>query len=291
MTMRDDDNPSLRGLLAEVFGTQPDNQAAMSKIAVQRLHDMVDAAERDQNTMELILRVQTRDGVEFTERIRSEDQLADFFPEFGFDDIEDESTFYFGGTNKLPRETIDEVLGSMDGLFLSIVPTQKVLFTAPAGLMLPSFIVEMSGVNEKLIKHLASYPEQLHFLNPRLFEELVAEIFRDLGYEVILTPQSRDGGFDIKAIKKDSVGVLLYLIECKRYAPDRPVGIEIVRSLHGVANHERASYGVVATTSRFTRLAKEFATEIEHQMSLRDFNDLTKWLKEYGISKRRAGAS
>jgi restriction system protein len=73
----------------------------------------------------------------------------------------------------------------------------------------------------------------------------------------------------------------MYLPECKRRAEDNPVGVEIVRALHGVSVEERASCAVVVTTSHFTKGAKEFATRVEHQMSLRDFNNLSAWLKHY----------
>ncbi len=81
--------------------------------------------------------------------------------------------------------------------------------------------------------------------------------------------------------------MLLYLIECKRYAPSRPVGVEIVRGLYGVATVEKASCGVIATTSHFTKDAKEFANQIKYQMSLRDYTDLAAWLKQYPISRGR----
>jgi HJR/Mrr/RecB family endonuclease len=110
-----------------------------------------------------------------------------------------------------------------------------------------------------LVRFLATHPDQLYSLNPRKFEELVEAIFRDFGYDVILTPKPRDGGFDVRAIRKDSVGTLLYLIECKRFSPHRPVGPEIIRSLYGVVEQQRASCGLLVTTSRFTKGAKEEA--------------------------------
>jgi len=125
----------------------------------------------------------------------------------------------------------------------------------------------------------------MYSLSPRKFKELVAELFHAKGFEILLTPRSRDGGIDIRAIRKDSVGTLLYLIECKRYAPKRPVSVDVVRSLFGVTTAEDASCGIVATTSRFTREAQLFASKIRYRMSLRDFNDLVAWLAEYSSSR------
>jgi putative zinc finger/helix-turn-helix YgiT family protein len=136
-------------------------------------------------------------------------------------------------------------------------------------------------VNDLLIKYLATHPEVMREVHPRRFEELVAELFRRMGYDVMLTPRSKDGGFDILAFHKKSVGKLLTLVECKRYSPDHKIGVGLVRSLYGVIEEKRATHGVIATTSSFTRGARAFQQNLEYRLSLRDFNDLATWCKEY----------
>ena len=118
-------------------------------------------------------------------------------------------------------------------------------------------------------------------VHPRRFEELVAELFRRMGYEVVLTPTARDGGRDVHAFQKGGVGTLLTLVECKRFRPDRKVGVGVVRALFGVVEAERASHGIIATTSSFTRDAKLFQQNLQYRLSLRDFTDLAKWCKQY----------
>ena len=46
-------------------------------------------------------------------------------------------------------------------------------------------------------------------MSPRGFEELVAEMLSRLGYEVTLTPASRDGGKDIYAARRDHLGTFV----------------------------------------------------------------------------------
>jgi restriction system protein len=99
------------------------------------------------------------------------------------------------------------------------------------------------------------------------------------GFEVTLTPIARDGGKDIYAAKKDQLGAFLYIVECKKYAPDRPVGVSFVRSLHGVVQAENATAGVLVTTSRFTKPAQEFQERVRYQLSLRDYHDVARWLR------------
>lgn len=56
-------------------------------------------------------------------------------------------------------------------------------------------------------------------------------------------------------------GGVLYTtyFECKKYAPDRPVGVNVVRELYAVMERERVDKGVIVTTSHFTRGAVQEA--------------------------------
>lgn len=114
-------------------------------------------------------------------------------------------------------------------------------------------------------------------LSPRDFEEIVAEIFARLGYEVELTAQTRDHGRDIIAVRQSEVK-LRFLIECKRYDPDHKVGVNIVRSLYGVTTHERATKGILATTSSFTKPAKAFFDEHIWELEPRDYDGIRGWI-------------
>lgn len=141
--------------------------------------------------------------------------------------------------------------------------------------------IDLETVNDELILSLRRHPELLHEIDPRRFEELVAELMRDRGWEVRLTPRSRDGGRDILAFFKNPVGTMLTLVECKRWRPDRHVGVEIVRGLYGVVSAENASGGMIATTSFFTTPAREFQQSVPHRLSLRDRDALLEWIRSY----------
>lgn len=117
-------------------------------------------------------------------------------------------------------------------------------------------------------------------LTPREFEHLVADLFAARGFEVELTPFSKDGGKDILIAHQSDIGDMLVYVECKRWNPNRLIGPEIVRSLHGVVSADQATAGVIATTSSFTRGARDAQHSIRHQMQLRDFADLCIWLRE-----------
>lgn len=144
----------------------------------------------------------------------------------------------------------------------------------------PDPIIErVAFVNDQLLERLKNDPKLMHGLSPRKFEELVAELLYQQGFEVELTPASRDGGFDIYAAKIESIGKFLYLVECKRYTPPKKVGVQVIRSLHGVVQKERANAGIVVTSSYFTSDAKELQFELEYQIKLSDYIGVQKLLK------------
>lgn len=135
-------------------------------------------------------------------------------------------------------------------------------------------------VTDDLLDRIRAKPAEMYSLTPRQFEELVAELFRRQGYEVTLTPASKDGGKDIYVAKRDTVGALMYLVECKQFAPDRPVGVGLIRQLYGVVQQENASGGILATTSFFTKGAKEFTEKVRYRLSLKNYIDLQKWVEQ-----------
>jgi HJR/Mrr/RecB family endonuclease len=147
-----------------------------------------------------------------------------------------------------------------------------------AGLILQ---VDLSEINDELIKYLAKHPEKMQDLTPRKFEELVAELFRAKGYEVELTPATRDGGFDMRAFQRSSVGTFLTLIECKRYGPKRPVSVDVVRGLYGVTESKGATSGLIVTTSSFTKDAKSFQDQNKYRIQLADQAELQAWLQDH----------
>lgn len=138
--------------------------------------------------------------------------------------------------------------------------------------------IDVSEVNDWMLNELNKNPTDLYKLSPRRFEELIAEVLMRKGYNVELTPATRDGGKDIYVAHKDDLGSFLYLVECKHYEPPRKVGVSVIRDLYGVLSKEKATYGIVVTTSDFTKPAQEFQQDIKFQMSLKNFNSIQKWI-------------
>ena len=149
----------------------------------------------------------------------------------------------------------------------------------------PGTIEIVRFVDQELVKRLARQPRDLYRLAPRDFEKLIAELFRDKGWTVDLTKQTRDGGSDIIAVRCDMGAHIQMLIEAKRYGPDKTIGVGIVRQLYAVRQLRHASKAILATTSHFSPdVFREFASVMPWELELSDYNEILKWLNAYGAS-------
>jgi len=150
-------------------------------------------------------------------------------------------------------------------------------------------ITELSEINNtipRLIHLIQQDNSYIYKISPREFEEIIAEIFRQQGFEVELTKRTRDGGKDVIAVHRNSMGIdTRYFIECKRYAPGNKVDVGIVRALYGVhSGLSGANKSIIATTSSFTPDAIRFVNEglrSKWEMDLKDINDVLGWISSY----------
>ena len=129
----------------------------------------------------------------------------------------------------------------------------------------------------KLIRRLMQDPNDLRQLHPKVFEDLIMEIFANEGFEAELVGSwnQADGGVDIIAVRKDFGGLKVkYAIQCKQYSAERRVSADPIRQLAGVLDRFQAHVGVVATTSHFTEAAKQEAEVHLWKIGLRDYDNL-----------------
>ncbi len=141
----------------------------------------------------------------------------------------------------------------------------------------------ITTVNRELALRLSGSPGELVHASPRVFEQLMAEVFHAQGFEVELTAQTRDGGVDLIAVRRHWPGEeFRLLVECKRYRADRPVGVGVIRGLAFLLDKHHADRAILATTSRFSRAA---VAEAEHptlwRVSLKDFEAIRAWMRDY----------
>lgn len=139
----------------------------------------------------------------------------------------------------------------------------------------------IQDVDLGILKYLSRDYSSIHNVSPRKFEELVARILSDAGFDVELTGKTRDGGKDILAYYSNDIMSFLTYVECKRYARNKPVGVQTVREVYGVQQINKANKSLIVTTSYFSRDAIKEQNMIYREMDLRDHNSLKDWLIKY----------
>jgi len=118
-------------------------------------------------------------------------------------------------------------------------------------------------------------------LEPRQFEEVVAELLRKQGFEATLTKQTRDGGYDIMAVLTlNGHAPLTWLVECKRFSKMK-VDVDVVRRFKEVIQSNNANRGIIATTSYFTKDAQVKREQTPWLLDFRDKNDIMQWVTNY----------
>ncbi len=94
-------------------------------------------------------------------------------------------------------------------------------------------------------------------MSPTEFEDAVARLFMELGYEVKQTPYSNDGGKDAILWKDNKK----YVVECKRYNREALTGRRDLQILIAAMHDEGADGAFFVSTGRFARTAVEYAME------------------------------
>ena len=118
--------------------------------------------------------------------------------------------------------------------------------------------------NRKRVKN------RIRALNPNAFENYIASVFEKLGYSVLQTPLTNDGGKDIIA----SLNGHTYYIECKHFT-EGSVGREIIQKLVGAGVLDGGVDGyVLATTSYYNDNALKCLEKASVPLVLLDLDDL-----------------
>lgn len=150
---------------------------------------------------------------------------------------------------------------------------------------------QIKNANEELMKK--QYVEQLlkggpviqnytiedtDYIEPYDFEELIAALFRRMGYEASATKKAGDQGVDIIASK----GSIKIAIQAKCY-PNSVVGNSAVQAVVAGMRFYQANEACVVTNSTYTQSAIELAKA--NRVELWDRTKLQSMLKQYPVAK------
>jgi len=175
---------------------------------------------------------------------------------------------------KRKRELFKSVIDGLSDTNLSKVLTEEELF----GL----FNLQKPKLTAKSMSRGGSTIGLLSQILPKQFERLIAGLYEKMGYQVKLTPQTKDQGIDIHAKRLSETGTEYLAIQCKHY-PNGVVGVEHARSLYGVIQGQPSiTKGVLVTSGEFSKECKDFANG--KRIELFNGNYVCGLLEKHGVS-------
>lgn len=120
--------------------------------------------------------------------------------------------------------------------------------------------------------------ERLLQIDPYEFEDFVAELWEELGWNTTVSKSSRDQGVDIEARKSSDLVDQKAAIQVKRRK--NTITRDEVQKYHSMKEQDReADMAVVVTTSRFSDGAKVWA--YENNVKLFDGDDLVELIQKH----------
>ena len=224
------------------------------------------------------------------------------------------NNFFAGSVPSMLRQLVEADVLSDDDMtgvrrLIERVAGANQLGEVPGLLLQAAFVQYVARVKEGQVVRAATLPwlamikelerardlSILLKLSPRQFEELIAAAYEADGWNVILTPRSRDFGRDVIAVaQRSDIGEMRIIDQVKKYAPGRVVTAEECRALLHVLDAERnVSKGFITTTAQFAPgIAKDptVAPWVPNRLTLRDGKGLLPWLLARG-GDCSAGAS
>lgn len=172
--------------------------------------------------------------------------------------------------------------------FLSeIVEHEELLKLSKFALVIPD--IRIVSKWDDLSSELAKRPEDLYSLPWKDFEDLVSHLLEKMGWNITPIGRTKDGGIDIIAAQtlEPQVNVKM-LVQCKRYAQHRKVGIQVVKEVWATMMSKNFQNAMLVTSSTFT--APVINQNIWH-LELRDHNSIIEWCTKHSSQKMGSARS
>ena len=117
------------------------------------------------------------------------------------------------------------------------------------------------------------------YLSGYEFSRLVAQLLEKSGWKMELTQGSKGGGIDVVAAMEDSeAGLIKSLRQPKKFHPSNKVQINVVRELSAIRDDQKATKGMIVTTSSLSKGARNWIRRDEYRLRYKDKNDIENWV-------------
>jgi restriction system protein len=119
-------------------------------------------------------------------------------------------------------------------------------------------LTDISVPLSEVRQYLLARQDELYSVHPRVFEEVVCSVFKDLGWQARVTAYAGDDGIDVVLDGPDGATVG---VQVKRYGAERKIEAEQIRSFAGALVLDGRTRGVFVTTSDFRKGAYRTAAK------------------------------
>lgn len=133
---------------------------------------------------------------------------------------------------------------------------------------------------DELAVHLRSRFSDIYAIDWRRFEVLVEDVLKRHGFRTMLTQASRDGGADVILLTNGQVEAL---VECKRWAADRTVGVDTVRELVGACVDWGVQRAHLVTTGSVSHDAHSYAERVAARRFSLDLVDAARFVEMLSV--------
>lgn len=117
-------------------------------------------------------------------------------------------------------------------------------------------------IEEKFIYNNKNVENYILNLKPREFELLIGSLYEHIGYEIEVTPATRDGGKDVIArINREDGNEVVY-VECKLYKTTK-LNSNTVKAFLGTILKDNINRGVLFCTGYVNKRIKEYDSRIQ----------------------------
>ena len=135
-------------------------------------------------------------------------------------------------------------------------------------------------IDQRYIDYLSNNTDRLGEMHWRKFEQLTAEFYEREGYKVELGPGSNDDGVDVRIWHSDAAPTErpLCIAQCKRI--QGKIDKVTVKGLHADVQFEKATYGIIVTTSELSPGAKTTISARGYAIEAVERDGIRRWLEK-----------
>lgn len=126
-------------------------------------------------------------------------------------------------------------------------------------------VAAITNLSKQLARLIATDPRGLEDLEWRDMERMLAAVFQGLGFDVTLTPSSKDGGKDLILECIIQGNKHSYIVEVKHWRSGQRVGKRYISDFVNVVARENRDGGLYLATYGYSGDAVEALTEVDRQ--------------------------